>query len=307
MAGMMLRKHRHRLERPTAPFCEITAPPVLDGASTEPVLLRYAFTAGQRTEVTAIAQTRTTATLSTGARTSDDTTITLEGTMSWTSAEATTFLGRLEVETISVDRARVVTPVSGSQSHDTVHWRSDDPGTIPGDNTPLLALVGLPLAISLDARGEVTAPGIQSWQDVLEREKASPGLRAAFARGEVFRTMFVRLPDQPVTVGDHWRAGDLVRELPDIGEVRAKIELRVAAISKDGTQVLLDAAPELHVDLSGTVTVLSAKSSLRLWSQFDRRRHDVAASALRACADVELESGIATQLELVVSYDPRPR
>ncbi|MEO7096114.1 MAG: hypothetical protein ABI175_22825, partial [Polyangiales bacterium] len=194
-----------------------------------------------------------------------------------------------------------------SQTHETVHWRSDDPAPPPPDYKPLLVLLGLPVAIKLDARGEVTAPGIQSWQDMLEREHATPALRAAFARDEVFRTMFLRLPDQPVKVGDHWRAGELVHELPNVGDVSAKIELRVAAISKDGAQVLLDAAPDLHVDLAGTVTVKTAQSGLRMWSQFDRTRGDVVASALRACADVELAgTGVASSLEMIATYDPRP-
>ena len=307
IAGIvMMKRSRHVAPPPAEPFCAITAPPVLDGAGTQPVLLRYAFAPEQRIEVTAIARTRTTEALATGAKTTDDLTITLEGTMSWTSAERETFLGRLDVEKISVDRAKVITPPAGPQTHETVHWRSDDASAPAGDNKPLLALLGLPIAIGLDARGEVTAPGIQSWQDVLEREAASPALRTAFARDEVFRTMFLQLPDQAVKVGDHWRAGELVRKLPNVGEVSAKIELRVAAISKDHRQVLLEAAPELHVDLAGTVTVRSAHSALHMWSQFDTNRHDVVASALRACADVELEGGVATQLELVATYDPRP-
>jgi hypothetical protein len=306
-AGIVMLKRSHTVTRPPGEtFCAITAPPVLDGAGTGPVTLRYRFAAGQRTEVTAIAQTKTTETLTNGAKTDDDLTLTLEGTMIWTSAEPAKFVGRLEVEKISVDRAKVITPVSGSQTHETVHWRSDDGAPPPAEYKPLLVLLGLPVAIALDARGEVTAPGIQSWQDMLEREKASPALRAALTRDEVFRTMFVRLPDQAVKVGDHWRAGELVRKLPNVGEVSAKIELSVAAISKDGAQVLLEAAPELHVDLSGAVTVTSAQSALRTWTQFDANRHDVVASALRACADVELASGIATKLELVATYDPRP-
>ena len=307
-AGIVMMKGRHHVAPPAEPFCEITAPPVLDGAGTQPVLMRYQFAAGQRTEVTAITQTKTTETLPSHATTSDDVTITLEGIMLWTSAEANgKFLGRLEVEKISVDRSKVITPPSGQQTHETMHWRSDDGAPPPAEYKPLLVLLGLPVPIALDARGEVTASGIQSWQDMLDREHASPALRTAFARDEVFRTMFVRLPDQAVKVGDHWRAGELVRKLPNVGEVSAKIELSVAAISKDGSQVLLEAAPELHVDLVGAVTVKSAQSALRMWSQFDLGRHDVVASALRACADVELEGGgIATKLELVATYDPRP-
>ncbi len=305
--GVAALKARRHVEVPAAePFCAITPPPILDGASTEPVLLRYSFAAGQKTEVTAIAQTTTAGTLANGAKTSDDMTITLEGTLYWTSAEASTFLGRLEIEKISVDRALVTTPLSGPQEHDTVHWRSDGASPPPANLEPLLGLTGLPLAITVDARGEVAAPGIQAWQGMLERETAIPALRAAFQRDEVFRTMFLRLPDQPVRVGDHWRAGELVRALPNVGQVSAKIELRVAAVSKDGTQALLDAAPELQVDLSGTATVRTQRSALRMWSQFDLRRHDVAASAMRACVEVELDGGIATQLELVASYDPLP-
>jgi len=291
-AAVLMMMKRNDDAPPTAePYCAITAPPVLDGSGTGPVLLRYAFVAGQRTEITVVTQTKTSETLANGARTSDDVSITLEGTVHWSAANR----GRLEIETVSVDRAK---------AQANVHWRSDDPVDPPGEYRPLLALRALPVAIEVDPRGEVTAPGIAAWEETLARENASPALRAAMAKDEVFRTMFVRLPEAPVTIGDRWPAGDLVHALPGAGDVRAKLELRIAAISRDGTQIVLDAAAEMQ--LSGSATVKTRKTALRMWSQFDQKRHDVVASALRACADVELESGIASALELVATYDPHP-
>ncbi len=305
--GMM--RHRSRATPPSAePFCVISAPPVFDGASTDPVELRYAFVRGQRTQVTAEHRTRVESRRQ-GA-TTDERTITLEGTVVWTSGETDgRFQGRLELSKISVDRASVTSEGRGPENHETVHWRSDDPSSPAGDNAPLAALLPVPLTFTISAHGELLASSIQTYQDLLVGQKAVPALLVAFSRDEVFRTMFARLPDKRVKVGDTWRAGELVRRFPGFGDLSAKFDLRVQAISKDGQQVLLQAAPELSLDLAGTVTLRSKQTALAMWSQFDVGRHEITASAVRGCAKVSVDTDAGhTELEaeLVQSYDTQP-
>ena len=293
---------------PPDAFCAITAVPVLDGASTEPVRLRYAFRTYQKTEVTMIAQAKTTVVTDRG-RESDDLTITLQGDVTWTVAGAEQFAGVLNPTGFSVEHKSATDPVSGKESHGTVRWRSDDPGPPPTEDAPLMALIGQRFMFTVGSRGQLVQSNIGVIQQLLTTTHASATIKAAFARDEVFRTMFLRLPEKPVRVGDTWPAGEYLHELPNKDALSAKLDLRLAAVSKDGKQVVIEAMPELDVDLTGTVRVVSKQTAHHQWAELDLGRGEIVASALHSCAKLELDAnGTHTTIdsEYLASYDPRP-
>ena len=290
----------------SASKCDVSPPPVLAGSSSEPVLLRYQFAGGESTEVTLVTEARLDTT-ERGIQHGDALSFTLEGTITWYSVEPERFNGTLQLKTIGIDRT-TVTNESGQSAYNSVHWSTEKSET-PPEYAAFRTLKDLPIQISIGPRGDILATNLQQLQDHLANNKVAPELRAAFTRDELFRTMFLELPRDPVKPGDRWRAGELVRKASISAELAAKLELRVQAISADGAQVLLAAEPELRVDLTGKLTVLGKQTSLKLWGQFDRDRHQLTASALRACAVVQLDTdGGRAELktELLQSYDAVP-
>jgi hypothetical protein len=293
---------------PAEPFCPITSLPVLDGASTEPVLLRYAFRTYQKTEVTMLAQVKTAVVTDRG-READDLTITLKGDVTWTVVNAEQFAGVLQPTEVGIEHKSDSDPVSGKESHGTVRWHSDDPGRPPEEAAPLMALIGQRFTFTIGSRGQLVMSNINVIQELLATTHASAPIKAAFARDEVFRTMFVRLPEKPVRVGDTWRGGEYLHELPNQNALSAKVELKLAAVSKDGKQVVIEAMPELDVDLSGTVHILRKQTAHHQWAELDLGRGELVASALRSCAKLELDAnGTHTTVDsdYVATYDPRP-
>ncbi|MBA3459180.1 MAG: protein kinase [Deltaproteobacteria bacterium] len=291
---------------PAADSCKVSAPPVLAGSSTEPVLLRYEFTAGESTEVTLVTEARLDTT-ERGIHKGDALTFTLEGAITWVASDRERFDGTLRFKTIGIDHATVLHE-NGQAQHGSGHWTTDDLDT-PPEYATFRTLKDLPIHITVAPRGDILATNLQQIQDHLANEQVAPELRAAFTRDRLFRVMFLELPATAVKPGDRWRAGEMVHEAGTSAQLASKLELHVQAISADGTQVLIAAEPELRVDLSGKATVLSKQTTLRLWGQFDRNRHQLTASALRACAQLQLDTdgGLAElKSELEQSYDSVP-
>jgi hypothetical protein len=247
--------------------------PALEGKSREPILLRYKFEPGEKTHVDMTVDTTTR--VRGAARMDQKMTIAMTGAIVWSAAEAGTFTGEM---TFTSARMKLDLEAQGMPSQH-LDWSSDQGGG-PPELEPFRAMIGPAIAIKVTDRGKITESDFQVMREALQRAGAASEMIDEVASPEVLESTFQLLPDEPVKVGDTWDAGHIVNQNQ---MMRAEIsyQLKVAQVSGDGSQAILEAVPEVALEASGPAEIRSQKSGYDFWLRFDVGEGDVAEASNR--------------------------
>lgn len=277
------------VEEPVAAFlCDTPIPlPALSGGSTSEVTLRYGSDLLKESEVTTTLRS-TFSVDETAVKESGELTLTIVYTLDWGAMIGDAFTAALIIRKLGVDIESTRQDPGKAAELGAVRWRSDDPSP-PAELESLRALIGASITFKLSTRGRILQDNTKVLQDMLRDKKVPADIVDLFTRDEVFRTLFIELPEQPVTIDDRWRAGELLRDLPSRGQIAAPYEFRVAAISGNGKQVVIETRPTLKLDLTGRITVQSKQTAFQMWTVFDVTRGELTSTEARACARMAIE------------------
>ncbi len=274
---------------PAAFVCESPmALPSTAGESSSEVTLRYGSAIMKESEVTSTLHSTWNVDEQVR-RESAELTLTIVSTLDWGLMLGETFTAELVIRKISVDRETTREEAGKPAEVETVRWRSEDPDAPPALE-PLRAAIGWPLAFKMTTRGQIVNDNTRDLQDMLRAKKLPQDIVELFTRDELFRTMFIELPEEPIKVGARWRGGELLRKLPSRGQIAAVYEFRVARVSGNAKQVVIETRPALKLDLSGRIKELSPKqTAFQMWTVFDVTRGELTSTEARACARMSIE------------------
>jgi hypothetical protein len=267
--------------------CKGSVPrPKLNGASTEPVLLRYRYKAGEKVGMD-IALDMNMKIDGGGAHVKSIMKVIMGAQVEFTDATADQLTGEMTFTRAGVDVDMDGMPGGGGPT--SVHWTSDqDDG--PEPLQALKAMIGPKIPVKISTRGELISADWHPVEDALRNAGAAPDMVDSMANDEMLKSSFIMLPEKPVKVGDEWDAGELVKKVPPAGEMKVKYRYGVAAISADKKQVLLQANPAFSIDGNGSIKIDTQKFGSDVWLQFDSDKGGVDEANIRLCMDLGMSS-----------------
>jgi len=273
----------------TNPFVCATplALPTVDGAGEVPVKLRYDLRPSKEVEYTTRLHSTSALDDERGTVTGD-LTLALTYRLTWWWALGDSFTGQLAIRKVGLDSEAKRQEPGKAAEYTTVRWRSEDPAAA-NELESLRSAVGQIISFQMTDRGQISNDNVVVLQEHLRKQNVPEILVELFSRDEIFRTLFIELPEHPIKVGDTWRGGELVRRLPSHGQIAAAYDYRVTAISGDRSQVVIETTPPLKLDLTGRIKVLSKQTAFQLWTMFDVSRGDLSSLHARACARMAIE------------------
>lgn len=146
---------------------------------------------------------------------------------------------------------------------------------------PLAAMVGKPVKMTYSPLGKVSEIDMAAMTSAMkEAGPASSGKGTLEQLDQMVNSSFVSLPENPVRAGDTYDGGEMVQDIPDLGELRFHAQYKVVAVSGDKSQVLLEPIMDLTVKPSGdSKAPLDAKlDKSGGWLLFDVSRGNISQS-----------------------------
>ncbi len=263
------------------------AMPGVGSTNAGSVLLRYDAPAMRSSEITSTLRSTWRRT-DVGQTQSGDLTLTLTATLRWTGRLGDKLLGILEIKHIALDAESSTTEPGNDPILGAVRWRSDDTTPQPGYDA-LRTVIDRAISFTITERGRFVSDDLGPMLDYLRSNKVEPHLVELFSRDELFRTLFIELPEDKVKIGDTWRGGELLRPLPSYGQIAAPYEYQVIAISEDGSKVMIESTPPLKLDLTGRIKVISKQTAFQMKTLFDTKQRALMSTQARACARMAIE------------------
>jgi hypothetical protein len=199
------------------------------------------------------------------------------------------------VADLTMTAAHITLRMDSPDGTETTYDSATDAVAPTPDLYELAALVGTPIRLRVNAVGAL----LETDTSALEAALAGRGTGAVVAAStrqtmdQLLQSTFVTLSEAPVRAGEDYDAGTVAVETPGAGTVRTATQYRVAAISGDGGQVVLEPASTMTLepdpDVPATVVLKSADT--RAWLLFDVVRGNIARSAGNLSMTVSMTVG----------------
>jgi hypothetical protein len=148
---------------------------------------------------------------------------------------------------------------------------SEDPTSAPEGLDMLKMFVDKPILITIDSRGQVKSMNVDAVVKALQ--DAGKGDQAEQVKSqlqEYVNNGFTVLAEKPVKAGDLFTVGEKTNEVAGLGRLTIRRKYRVAAVSADKKQALLEPADEIESD-----KIDMSKSTSTGWLLFDLENGDV--------------------------------
>jgi hypothetical protein len=251
------------------PLDALTAtPPQLDGASTKPVLLRYSFKPGQAFDY-AVEMATNVRVDSGGQKISTPELMKMNFTYSVDSVAPE---GAARLNTVFTRMAMSVDALGTTVKYDSDEDKSPSNDAFKG----LSAMINQKIFWTIAPRGEVTDIDMREMKESLERAGAT-GMFQTMEQtlNETFRSDFVHLPENPVSVGDLFDADKKTQKMEAIGSLTMTVQYAVLGVSADQRRVLLKPLAKFDLEAAPDTSAQLDSSSVEGWLLFDRVRGKV--------------------------------
>jgi hypothetical protein len=286
---------------------DITAsPPRFNRTTREPVLLRYGFRPGERSDVDA------------------DVSMLMSLKLRGQSVRiATQMKMAFSCDVVSVDASgnarvdvkltRVQIEVNGPQTlrYDS---KTDTAPALP-ELKYLAAMLNQNVPCTVTPRGEVSDVNLHFMREALRRANALALLDSVEdTLDQTLQGAFIQLAEEPVAVGDVYRAGTMSQKAEGIGSMTALISYRVHSVSADKKGVVLKPVITFQTDLPSGCPVTIESIDADGWILFDRVRGDIDRSFARVKIKMSasengesLEMTTDVTIKFATSYPKRQR
>ncbi len=256
-----------------------TGMPVLPDSSTQSVLLRYKFSAGQKINqhTTVVVNVK----LDIGG-----------GNQPMTVYMKMDMAGSYTIEKISSDGGMAVRFVFSRVVVDAssiigMKFDSDDKEDVHPEFSKLRHLLNVPVSMKINALGKTLAVDFSHVQTAMEKageEATSEEIRVQIEN--FTKNAFMLLPEKAVQTGDTYDAGALDQDIPGLGTLQTQSRYRVAALSRDKKKIVLE--PLITITMKGTDM---SRSNCKGWLLFDTEKGMVEKSYFLTHLDISFVEG----------------
>lgn len=156
---------------------------------------------------------------------------------------------------------------------------------------PLVAMVGKPIKLTLSPLGKVSNVDAAAITDAMKQANPVTGDPSMQQFDQMLNSSFIVLPENPVKAGETFDSGEIIQDIPEMGEMRFRVQYKVLAVSGDKDQVLLEPIMDMAIKPSENAKApMDAKlNKAGGWMLFDVSRGNVAQSSLAMDMTMQIE------------------
>jgi len=256
-------------------YPKVAGCPKFDTTSSEPVSMRYKFAAGQKVNFSL--DTVMNMRIKTGGGAAAPMKTTTEMKM-WGDYDVKK-VERSGNADLTMAVTRMVIDASGGPQKVSFDSDKDADAQNPAFKG-VRAMLNVPIEATLIPTGKVQKLNADQLVAAVEKSGSattSKELRKSFE--ETMNSSFVPLPEGAVKAGDTYDAGEIVKAIAGVGELKSKVRYKVVAVSGDKKQVLLQPLMDLSVK-AASAKVKFESTSMEGWVLFDVDKGTIARSAI---------------------------
>ena len=174
----------------------------------------------------------------------------------------------------------------------------------------LAAMINQPMKMTITSQGKVVKADVSAITAAMNKANPAAGGQASQQMDQVMNSSFVALPENPIKAGDTYDAGEIVQNIPKIGEMHIKVQYRITAVSGDLKQVLMEPIMDMSMKAAQNATVpMDMKlEKARGWLLFDVEKGNFAQSFVSMDTAMQLEQmgkKMNMQMKTNVTYSTR--
>ena len=234
----------------------------LSSSSTEPVLLRYRFRAGENFQFATEARSRVEVLAGpTAGR------ILIATTRAYGEADVKAVSAEGNADLVLTVARAVVTGADGRSIDVGRDGAAGQPALVP-----LAAMINHSFAVTITPTGRVLRSGMRALAEEVRRRGGELALRhLGPALESIVSNAFLRLPEDPLKSGDAFDPGDHRARLPDGREVRTAMSCRLSGVAADRKMAMLDLTSRTTYPTPGdsAAKVALDQAAVNGWFLFD--------------------------------------